>query len=57
VHPHNRAGAYPNFMMADEGDARIRASFGDNYPRLASLKQKFDPQNVFRVNQNIRPAG
>jgi FAD/FMN-containing dehydrogenase len=57
VHPHNLAGAYPNFMMADEGDARIRASFGDNYPRLASLKQKFDPQNVFRVNQNIRPAG
>ena len=36
VHPHDLAGAYPNFMMADEGEARIKASFGDNYPRLAA---------------------
>jgi FAD/FMN-containing dehydrogenase len=57
VHPHNLAGAYPNFMMADEGDGRIKASFGDNYPRLASLKQKYDPANLFHVNQNIRPLG
>jgi FAD/FMN-containing dehydrogenase len=57
VHPHNLAGAYPNFMMADEGEARVRASFGDNYPRLAALKQKFDPGNLFQVNHNIRPAG
>lgn len=55
VHPYNLDGAYPNFMMADEGEARVRASFGSNYPRLAALKQKFDPQNVFRINQNIRP--
>ena len=56
VHPYDLAGAYPNFMMDDEGEARIKASFGDNYPRLAALKQKFDPGNLFRVNQNIRPA-
>ncbi len=55
VHPHNLAGAYPNFMMDDEGEARIRASFGDNYPRLASLKSKYDPGNLFKVNQNILP--
>ena len=56
VHPFDLAGAYPNFMMDDEGDARVRASYGDNYPRLAALKAKFDPANLFRVNQNIRPT-
>jgi FAD/FMN-containing dehydrogenase len=57
VHPYNLAGAYPNFMMADEGEARVRASFGDNYARLVSLKRKYDPRNLFHVNQNIAPAG
>ena len=57
VHPYNLAGAYPNFMMDDEGDARVRASFGDNYARLASLKAKYDPANLFRVNHNISPGG
>jgi FAD/FMN-containing dehydrogenase len=56
VHPFNLAGAYPNFMMADEADARVRASFGDNYDRLAALKRKYDPDNLFRINHNIRPA-
>jgi hypothetical protein len=56
VHPFNEDGAYPNFMMDDEGDARLKATYGDNYPRLAALKKKFDPGNLFRVNQNIRPA-
>ena len=56
VHPYDLAGAYPNFMMDDEGDARLRATFGENYGRLAELKKKYDPANVFRVNQNIRPA-
>ncbi|HUH77084.1 MAG TPA: FAD-binding oxidoreductase [Devosia sp.] len=56
VHPNNLAGAYPNFMMDDEGEARLRATYGDNYPRLAALKQKFDPTNLFHVNQNVRPA-
>jgi FAD/FMN-containing dehydrogenase len=56
VHPFNLKGAYPNFMMDDEGDARIRASYGENYARLAAVKQKYDPSNLFRVNQNIKPA-
>jgi hypothetical protein len=56
VHPFNLEGAYPNFMMADEGEGRVKASFGANYARLAALKAKYDPANLFRVNQNIRPA-
>jgi hypothetical protein len=43
-------------MMDDEGDARLKASYGDNYAPLAALKQKYDPANLFRVNQNIKPA-
>jgi len=56
VHPFDLGGAYPNFMMDDEGDARLKASYGENYPRLARVKHKYDPANLFRVNQNIRPA-
>ena len=55
VHPYNLGGAYVNFMM-EEGDERIRATYGDNYDRLASIKKKYDPTNFFRVNQNIKPA-
>jgi hypothetical protein len=57
VHPYDMGGAYSNFMMDDEGDTRVKATYGDNYKRLAALKQKYDPANLFRVNQNIRPAG
>ena len=56
VHPFDLAGAYPNFMMDDEGEGRIQATYGDNYPRLAALKAKYDPANLFRVNHNIRPV-
>ena len=56
VHPFDLAGAYPNFMMDDEGEARVKAAFGENYERLAALKKKYDPTNLFHVNQNIRPA-
>jgi FAD/FMN-containing dehydrogenase len=56
VHPYDLGGAYPNFMMDDEGDARVKASFGDNYAKLSALKGKFDPGNLFKVNQNIRPT-
>ncbi|WP_102224283.1 FAD-binding oxidoreductase [Acidimangrovimonas sediminis] len=56
VHPFNESGGYSNFMMDDEGDDRVRASYGDNYPRLAEIKNKYDPDNLFHVNQNIRPS-
>jgi hypothetical protein len=56
VHPFNLGGAYINFMMDDEGGDRLQATYGDNYRRLASVKAKYDSNNVFRVNQNIKPA-
>jgi hypothetical protein len=56
VHKFNPGGAYVNFMMDDEGEARVKASYGDNYNRLATIKKRYDPANLFRVNQNIRPA-
>ncbi|MGE0703716.1 MAG: FAD-binding oxidoreductase [Vicinamibacterales bacterium] len=56
VHPFNLEGAYVNFMMDDEADGRVLATYGPNYARLASIKMKYDPKNLFRVNQNIEPA-
>jgi FAD/FMN-containing dehydrogenase len=56
LHPYNLKGAYLNFMM-EEGEERIRATYGDNYDRLAVIKRKYDPANFFRVNQNIKPTG
>ena len=56
VHRFNPGGAYVNFMMDDEGEARVQASYGGNYARLAEVKKKYDPANLFHVNQNIRPA-
>jgi FAD/FMN-containing dehydrogenase len=43
-------------MMMDEGEERVRASYRDNYDALAKVKATYDPGNLFRVNQNIRPA-
>jgi len=56
VHPFNLGGAYVNFMMDDEADGRLQASYGPNFARLAMVKAKYDPDNLFRVNQNIAPA-
>jgi hypothetical protein len=56
VQPFTLDAGYVNFMMNDEADARVRATYGDNYPRLQMLKRKYDPDNLFRLNQNIRPA-
>ena len=56
VHPYNMGGGYVNFMFDDEADGRLKASYGDNYARLATAKTKYDPKNLFRVNQNIAPA-
>lgn len=54
LRPHSAGGTYVNFLM-DEGDARIAASYRENHARLAEIKTRFDPGNLFRLNQNIRP--
>jgi len=56
LHPYSAGGAYVNFLMGDEGAERVKATYGDNYERLVAIKNKYDPNNLFRVNQNIRPA-
>jgi len=48
-------GSYVNYV-SDEGDAVARAAYGPNYDRLVALKNKYDPTNFFRMNQNVRPA-
>jgi FAD/FMN-containing dehydrogenase len=55
VHPYSMGGAYVNFMM-DEGQERVRATYRDNYDRLARIKAAYDSDNVFHLNQNIQPA-
>jgi hypothetical protein len=57
LHPYSAGGAYINFMMEEEGPDRVKASYKYNYDRLARIKSKYDPYNLFRVNQNIAPAG
>ncbi len=55
LHPFSAGGAYVNFMM-DEGQERVQATYRDNYERLVKIKKKYDPENFFRVNQNVRPS-
>ena len=55
LHPYSAGGAYVNMIM-DEGHDRVQAAYRDNYPRLSQIKAKYDPDNLFRVNQNIKPA-
>src|SRR6516162_8980662 len=54
LHPYSLGGAYVNFMM-DEGIDRVKATYRDNYDRLLEIKRKYDPNNFFRINQNITP--
>ncbi|MFN8540365.1 MAG: FAD-binding oxidoreductase [Thermomicrobiales bacterium] len=54
LHPHSAGGAYLNMIM-DEGEDQIAASYRDNYQQLARIKALYDPNNLFRVNQNIKP--
>ena len=55
LHDHSAGGAYVNFMM-DEGEDRIKATYRGNYERLVTIKNKYDPTNLFHVNQNIKPT-
>jgi hypothetical protein len=48
-------GVYVN-NLGDEGPGRVRAAYGENYPRLAAVKHRYDPDNIFRANQNINPS-
>jgi FAD/FMN-containing dehydrogenase len=52
--PYASAGAYVNFMTEEEGD-RVAAAYGSNYERLVEIKRRYDPENVFHFNQNIKP--
>jgi FAD/FMN-containing dehydrogenase len=54
LHPYSAGGAYSNFMM-EEGQERVKASYRHNYDRLVKIKQQYDPNNLFKVNQNIKP--
>jgi FAD/FMN-containing dehydrogenase len=49
-------GQYVNLANTDDRDSRVHAAYGDNYPRLATLKKRYDPSNLFRLNANIKPA-
>jgi FAD/FMN-containing dehydrogenase len=55
LHPFSAGGAYLNFI-GTEGEDRVKSSYGGNFERLVSLKKKYDPDNLFRINQNINPA-
>jgi FAD/FMN-containing dehydrogenase len=56
LHPYSAGGGYINMIM-DEGPDQVAAAYRDNYPRLAQIKARYDPANLFHVNQNIKPQG
>jgi FAD/FMN-containing dehydrogenase len=57
MRPHTTTGVYLNFT-SDLGDERVRSTYGDEkYARLVAIKDRYDPNNLFRLNQNIRPSG
>ena len=56
VHRFDLKGTYPSCLMDDEGEDTLKATYGDNYRRLAMVKANCDKANLFRVNQNIRPV-
>lgn len=55
LHPFSTGGAYVNMIM-DEGEDRTKAAYSEHYGRLAKIKSRYDPRNLFHVNQNIKPA-
>jgi hypothetical protein len=55
LHPYSAGGSYINFLM-EEGAERVKATYGDHYDRLSKIKSKYDPNNLFSTNQNIKPG-
>ena len=56
IAPHTDGGGYVNYQ-GEEGEERVRAAYGDaRYARLAALKKRWDPENLFRLNQNVKPG-
>jgi FAD/FMN-containing dehydrogenase len=55
MQPFSSGGVYVNYL-GDEGEDRVKAGYGTNYQRLVALKNKYDPTNLFRFNQNIVPT-
>jgi FAD/FMN-containing dehydrogenase len=55
MRPLATGGVYVNFLTEEEGEDRVRAAYRDNFARLTAVKAKYDPDNVFRVNKNVRP--
>jgi hypothetical protein len=56
MEPFAAEGVHLNFAMLEEGEGTVRATFGENYERLAEVKNRYDPGNLFRVNQNVEPT-
>ena len=56
MQPHSDDAVYGNDLGDDEGDDRLHSAYGGNYDRLVALKNRFDPTNLFSLNQNIRPT-
>jgi FAD/FMN-containing dehydrogenase len=55
VRPYSEEGGYVNFMSGDDQD-RVSINYGANYDRLVALKSRYDPGNLFQMNQNIKPV-
>ena len=56
LRPFSTGRTYINFQTADEDEERVRATYGANFEQLVAIKKKYDPDNLFRANRNVRPA-
>ena len=57
MEPYSTGGMYVNFAgLGEEGEALVKSAYGANYEKLVALKNKYDPTNLFRLNQNIKPT-
>jgi FAD/FMN-containing dehydrogenase len=57
LQPYSTGGVYVNYLGVGDDESRVPEAFGSNYQRLQAIKQRYDPENLFRANQNIRPRG